>query len=220
MVFKLVTFTVHWIVPPLAAWELAALVHVYLVALKLMQFRGFEFATKKFNSRAKTSVFNMLIIFIIVKLIAITLQTKVGLEGEKVVQLVTLAGSGVQIERAFIFIAPYILMMPLFFFFAVNWCAQRHVVRQARALGIEQTGQEKYLVGLMKFVDAPVVLPFLIMFLYLKFVDPMFGQQTDESVFGIIGCCLLIVSNLLTGVFDEHWSDLMKSRGEYIPGLA
>lgn len=211
---------IDWIAPPLAAWELAALVHVFLVAQNMMQFRGFEFATKEFNSRVTRWVLNVIGLFIILKLFAILFETRVRLDGEKIEQLLTLPATAKGFNHAVHFIAPYILMMPLFFFFAVNCFARWHVIKQARALGVPDTDQERYLAGLMKFVDAPVVLPFSVMFIYLKFVDRIFEPQTEALVFGIIGCCLLIVSNLLTGVFDEHWSDVAKNRREHSSGLA
>jgi hypothetical protein len=210
---------VDWIAPPLAAWELAALVHVFLVAQKLMQFRGFEFATKKFNSRVQRWVINVIIGFIFLKLIAIFFETQTHEAGIEVPAL-RLPEKAVVFNHAVHFIAPYIVMLPLFFFFAINCFARQHVIKQARALAINDTSQERYLAGLMKFVDAPVVLPFVVMVVYLKFVDRMFEKQTEDLVIGIIGCCLLIVSNLLTGVFDEHWSDVTKNRREHGSGLA
>lgn len=210
---------VDWIAPPLAAWELAALVHVFLVAQKLMQFRGFEFATKKFNSRAQRLIINVIIGFIILKLIAVFFETQTH-EADKLVPALRLPEKAAGFNHVVHFIAPYIVMMPLFFFFVVNCCVRRHVIKQARALGIDDTNQERYLAGLMKFVDAPVVLPFVVMVVYLKLVDRMFGTQVEDLVIGIIGCCLLIVSNLLTGVFDEHWSDVTKNRREHSSGLA
>lgn len=214
------TSKTDWIAPQLAAWESAALIHVFFVARKLMQFRGFEFATKKFNLGAKRCVLYVIFAFIILKLIAIAFETQIKRGEDDIAPLATLHEQVSGFKHTIHSIAPYILMMPLFFFFAVNCFARRHVIRQARALGIPDTDQERYLAGLMKFVDAPVVLPFVVMFVYLRFVDRMFEPKIEDLVFGIIGCSLLIVSNLLTGVFDEHWLDVTQNRREHSSGLA
>jgi hypothetical protein len=218
-VLKFLMFKMEWIVPPLTAWELAALFHVFLVAQKLMQFGGFEFATKKFNLWAKRWVLNVIGVFIILKLIAIFFETQVIHEGGKADPLLMLPEKAKGFNAAVHFIAPYILMMPLFFFFAVNYFARRHVIKQARSLGEADTNQERYLAGLMKFVDAPVVLPFIVMFIYLKYMDRIVEPQTAGLIFGVIGCCLLIVSNLLTGVFDEHWLDITRHQRQHSSGL-
>ena len=199
--------------PQLAAWEIAALFHVLLVAQKLMQFRGFEFATKKFNSGVQRFVVNVIILFILLKLIAVIFETQI-IQNGKLIVLIDLPDRAVMFENIIHFIAPYIIMMPLFFFFVVNLFAWRHVVKQARALGIYNTNQERYLAGLIKFVDAPVILPFIVMTLFVNAADWTFDDQTKNLVIGIIGCCLLVVSNLLTGVFDEHWSEVTANRRE------
>lgn len=203
---------IDWIIPSLADWELAALVHVLFVAQRLIKFRGFEFASKRVNLGMKMLVLYAIIFFIILKLIAISFETQAKVEGGGVVPLLTLPSKAAGFTLAVHAVAPYILVLPLIFFFAVNFLARWHVIRQARKLGINDTVQERYLAGLMKFVDAPVVFPFAVMLVYLKFVNQMFEPRTEDLVISIIGCCLLIVSNLLTGVFDEHWSDMTRIR--------
>lgn len=218
---KWLAVKIGWIVPELAAWELAALFHVFLVAQGLMQFRGFEFATKPFNSFVRKSVLNVIAFLIIpLKLLAILFETQLHEADGSLVPAVRLPPKAEGFVHLIHYIGPYVVMLPLFFFFFVNFCVRRHVVKQASGLGIVGTNQERYLASLMKFVDAPVVLPFVIMVAYLKFADRIFESQTEDSVIGIIGCCLLVVSNLLTGVFDEHWSDVTKNRREHTSGLA
>ncbi len=213
------------IVPSLAAWEMAALIHVYLVAQKTMDFRGFEFATKKFNSRFRRWVVNGICVFIFLKVATILVETHIPaaqtvkqgaikpfVQVSHVAESQEEAGSQevaevlVSVTEA---LAPYILVLPLFYFFGFNWYARRHVIKQAKEFGLSETNQELYLSGLIKFVDLPVILPFLVMFAYLK-LDRLFDAETEALVFGVIGCSLLIVSNLLTGVFDEHWAQIRK----------
>jgi len=210
---------INWITPPLAAWELAALMHVFLVAQKMMQFRGFEYASRKFNVGIKKLVLNTIGFFVLLKLITVFFEMKVKLDGNNVVQLLTIPKKAEAFNQFIHFIAPYILIMPLLFFFMVNYFARRHVIKQANKLGKIYTYQERYLSGLLKFVDLPVVLPFFVIFIYLKVVDRIFEPKIEDLVFGIIGCCLLIVSNLLTGVFDDHWSEVEKHRRIHSSGL-
>ncbi len=194
-----------WKVPPLAAWEFAALVHVFLVAQKMMDFRGFEYASKRFNSWIRRGVLNVIGLFILLKLATFFFETKTTDEKGILSPLVTLGSSaGGTVNQAIELVSPYILVMPLFFFFLVNVYARHHVIMRARQLRMLHTDQELYLTGLIKFVDLPVILPFSLMVGYLK-LDPVCGPDSEGLVVGIIGCCLLIVSNLLTGVFDEHW---------------
>ena len=202
----------HWKVPALAAWELAALVHVFLVAQKLMEFQGFQFASKSFNSRVKRYLLNALGLLIPMKLLIVVFE---------MLELAdySLPKEALGVVHAMHFIAPYVVMLPLFLFFVVNFVAWLHVGKQARELDIDETDQQRYLGALMKFVDAPVVLPFVVMVIYLKFMDRMVEKQSEDLVIGIIGCCLLIVSNLLTGVFHEHWADVTKNRREHSSGL-
>ncbi len=206
---KFLSSYVGWQVPPLAAWEIAALVHVFLVAQKLMQFSGFEYASRKFNARIKSCVLNVIGIFILIKLTVIFFETKVVNSQGELIPLLEIQEDGKAFYVLIHGIAPYIPMMPLIFFFFVNYIALRHVKSQANKLGIKNTKQERYLVGLIRFIDAPVVLPFFVMLFYLKYVDTIFESAINENMaIGIIGCCLLIVSNLLTGVFDDHWSSI------------
>ncbi len=235
MIFVLVlgvAVAVKWVLermgvrlPPLAAWEMAALIHVYLVAQKVMDFRGFEFASKKFNSRFRRWVVNGVFVFMFLKLATIIVEThfpapetvrEIGAEPVSHVSYVAesrkeadghgLAGVLVNVIEG---LSPYILVLPLFYFLGFNWYALTHVTKQAREFGLSETDQELYLKGLIKFVDVPVTLPFVVMFVYLKW-EKFFDAKTEALVFGVIGCSLLIVSNLLTGVFDEHWAQIRK----------
>jgi hypothetical protein len=216
---KYLASSFDWIAPPLAAWELAALIHVYLVALKMMQFSGFEFATKKFNSRVKAIVLTGIGLLIALKFMCIVVETHFKLKSGELTELFNPSDKAKGLVDAVHAIAPYIILIPLGFFLVMNFCAWLHVTKQAGALGLHDTNQERYLAGLMKFVDAPVIFPFAILFFYLK-LDRIVDPTNEGMVFGIIGCCLLIVSNLLTGVFDEHWSDVTKNRREHSSGLA
>lgn len=216
---KFLASSIDLIAPPLAAWELAALAHVYLVALKMMQFRGFEFATKRFNSCVKAIVLTGIGVLIVLKLTTVIFETQVKLETGEITQLVALSVKAKGFSGAIHGIAPYIILMPLGFFLVVNFFAWRHVTKQARTLGLHDTNQERYLAGLMKFVDAPVILPFVVLFVYLK-LDRIVDEHNEAMVLSVIGCCLLIVSNLLTGVFDEHWSNVTRNQYEHSSGLA
>jgi hypothetical protein len=208
-----------WIAPPLAAWELAALVHVLLVAMKMTNFGGFVFASKKFNSGIKILVLIVTILLIVLKLAVIIAVTEVKQKNGLPTPIINSSEPIKVFSDAVHTISPYIILIPLVFFLFVNFFSWLHVTKQAGTLGFHDTIQEQYLVGLMKFVDAPVVLPFAILFVYLK-LDRIVPPNNEGMVFGIIGCCLLIVSNLLTGVFDEHWSDVTKNRREHSSGLA
>ena len=218
-VLKNLAFLKGWIAQPLAAWELAAMFHVWLVASKMMKFSGFVFAKKSFNSRFKSIVVNVSFCLAVAKLIVVVaLMQMVQQNGQKT-QIINSVEELKGFSNTVHEVAPYIILMPLVFFLFANFCAWLHVTKQASLLGFHNTNQERYLVGLMKFVDAPVVLPFAILLTYFKF-DPIVDPSNKGMVFGIIGCCLLLVSNLLTGVFDEHWSDVTKNRREHSSGLA
>lgn len=196
-----------WVAPPLAAWEIAALVHVFFVALSLVQFRGFQFATKRFNSLIPKLILFVVILAIVLKLFVIILESKV-VQGNSYVPVTTF-DSPISLAH---FISPYIMVVPLFFFFFINCLAWNHVRRHSNTLGMYSTDQERYLVGLIRFVDLPVILTFSVMVLYLKAVGEAGAPKYDENyIVGIIGCSLLVVSNIMTGIFDQSWSD--NSRG-------
>jgi hypothetical protein len=202
------------LVPPaLAAWELAALLHVFLTAQKLMSFSGFSFASKRFNSVIKKVILNGSGGFVVLKLGAIALETQDTNKGKE--RLLMLGASAKPLADTIHRIAPYILMLPLAFFFIINLVAFQNVRMNARSLSFPRTEQEEYLSGLIRFVDLPVLLPFVVMLVFLKWVDPVADKEASELIFGTVGCCLLIVSNLLAGVFDEHWSELRKERSEW-----
>jgi hypothetical protein len=203
-----------WIMPPLAAWEFAALSHVYLVALRMMRFRGFEFATKGFNNRVRSTVLTVIGFLIGWKFLSIVLETTLSHSGVPVVAATTASALEMALRDATHAMSAYIIPAPLFFFLIVNLVARWHVRRHARALGFEQTDQERYLVGLTRFVDAPVVFPFVVLFVYLR-IDPVIEVSSESTVFEVIGCCLLIVSNILAGVFDDHWAEVIKIRRKY-----
>ncbi|MFG1690553.1 hypothetical protein ACGF5M_00110 [Gemmatimonadota bacterium] len=192
--------------PELSAWEIAALLHLVVVAFGTVDDEHLEFATPTFDCWIKRVVLGGCGVFLLLKLLAVFLETKYQTPQDGLEPLVTLAPNLQWLSQVLDGLTPYIIVMPLFFFLFVNVMAVLHVSRQVKKLGQTPARQVTYLRNLILFVDLPVVVPFSVLWVYLL-VDPVFDATTYPLAMGLVGCCLLVVSNVAAGMYHEYWGE-------------
>lgn len=195
-----------FVAPDLSAWEIAALLHLLVVAFGTLDNEKIGFVSPQFERRIKQVILGGCGAFLFLKMAIVFLETKQRVEGGGLQPLVSLAPSVAGWAHALEALTPYVIVMPLFFFLLINVVLLWHVSRQATRLGFTDAYEVRHLRDLIYFVDLPVVVPFSVLWIYL-ILDPLLTPELYPLGMGLVGCCLLVVSNVAAGVFSDQRRD-------------